>query len=59
VCGDQAIDWTYEELLACTQPRHGYQADSQGYTQFLSVLASLTTDQKKVSRPAKSLEPRP
>eukprot|EP00730_Choanoeca_flexa_P004372 TRINITY_DN11674_c6_g1_i3.p1 TRINITY_DN11674_c6_g1~~TRINITY_DN11674_c6_g1_i3.p1 ORF type:complete len:1693 (+),score=518.61 TRINITY_DN11674_c6_g1_i3:500-5080(+) len=47
ICGDQAIDWTYEELLACTQPRHGYQSDSVGYTQFLKVLATLTTDQKK------------
>merc|ERR1711907_259283 len=38
---------TFDELLACTEPRHGYTVESPTYIAFLQVLATLTPEQKK------------
>jgi len=47
LCGDQNIEWTIEELLSCTEPKHGYTLESPTYQQLLHLLTTLDTNQKK------------
>lgn len=42
------MEWTLEELMNCTEPKHGYTAESRVYQQFLHLLTTLDTAQKKV-----------
>lgn len=48
LCGERDIEWTMEELLVCTEPKHGYTTESPIYQQFLQLLTTLDTEQKKV-----------
>jgi len=47
LCGEQAPKWTYDELLAYTEPKYGYHKDSPGFLRLLNVLVDMTGVERK------------
>eukprot|EP00056_Hartaetosiga_gracilis_P011929 m.185416 g.185416 ORF g.185416 m.185416 type:complete len:847 (-) comp13605_c1_seq6:193-2733(-) len=45
--GEQDLNWTIEELLAATEPQHGYTREDTAYVQFLEILRDMSTKEKK------------
>ncbi|KAJ8045570.1 E3 ubiquitin-protein ligase HECTD1 [Holothuria leucospilota] len=47
MCGDQAPNWTREDILNYTEPKLGYTRESPGFQKFVNVLCSLNGDERK------------
>ncbi|XP_065564117.1 E3 ubiquitin-protein ligase HECTD1-like isoform X3 [Artemia franciscana] len=47
LCGEQAPNWTREDILNYTEPKLGYSKDSPGYVRFVNVLTDLEPLEKK------------
>lgn len=47
LCGEQAPEWTYEELMTYTEPKYGYQKDSAGFLRLINVLVAMNGKERK------------
>ncbi|BFZ12481.1 hypothetical protein BsWGS_15521 [Bradybaena similaris] len=47
LCGDQAPNWTQEDILNYTDPKLGYTRESPGFVRFVNVLTHLSADERK------------
>jgi len=47
LCGDQAPQWTREDIMNYTEPRLGYTKESPGFLRLVNVLVDLTADERK------------
>ncbi|KAK0043521.1 E3 ubiquitin-protein ligase HECTD1 isoform X5 [Biomphalaria pfeifferi] len=47
LCGDQAPNWTQEDILNYTEPKLGYTRESPGFVRFVNVLTQLSPDERK------------
>lgn len=48
MCGEQAPHWTFDELIAYTEPKYGYHKDSPGFIRLINVLVAMTGKERKV-----------
>ncbi len=48
LCGEQAPDWTRDDILNYTDPKYGYSRTSPGFLMFVNVLTEMTADERKV-----------
>ncbi|XP_066922502.1 E3 ubiquitin-protein ligase HECTD1-like [Clytia hemisphaerica] len=47
LCGEQAPQWTYEELMMYTEPKYGYHKDSPGFLRLINVLVAMDGQERK------------
>lgn len=47
LCGDQAPDWTREDIMSYTEPKLGYTRESPCFQKLANVLLSLSPDERK------------
>jgi len=48
LCGEQAPNWTKEDILNYTEPKFGYSRTSPGFLMLVNVLSEMTSDERKV-----------
>ncbi|XP_070578129.1 E3 ubiquitin-protein ligase HECTD1-like isoform X7 [Ptychodera flava] len=47
LCGDQAPNWTRDDILNYTEPKLGYTRESPVFQRFVNVICSLDPDERK------------
>ncbi|KAK2190392.1 hypothetical protein NP493_82g04009 [Ridgeia piscesae] len=47
LCGDQAPQWTRNDILQYTEPKLGYTKESGGFQRFVNVLVEMSGDERK------------
>lgn len=47
LCGEQVPNWTREDILNYTEPKHGFTRECRGYQLLVTVLCDLSSDERK------------
>ena len=48
--GEQAPQWSRDDLMNYTEPKFGYTKESPGFLRLVNVLVSMSGDERKVRR---------
>jgi len=48
ISGEQAPNWTYEEIMNYTEPKLGYTKESPGFLRFANVMCAMTPKERKM-----------
>ena len=46
--GEQAPEWSYDDLMNYTEPKFGYTKESPGFIRLINVLVNMNGEERKV-----------
>ena len=46
--GEQAPEWSYDDLINYTEPKFGYTKESPGFIRLINVLVNMNGEERKV-----------
>ena len=46
--GEQAPEWSYDDLMNYTEPKFGYTKESPGFIRLINVLVHMNGEERKV-----------